>query len=325
MWSPFFTFLNTFETPSPDDSVYTSSREDTGMRRFICIHHLHNPLTLDKNIGIEMSDYGWVDSTISDLNGQNPIPVHFIANPQTKKLEQIQIDVQVNSIDNGLAKSWDLVNSILSTWTKKTAVPSAISQITITDEKHGAVWILKETLPTARYEFDVDYLDSFPHIKEMRSLYREGRNSNSIYYRFLCFFKIIETAQTGLGLAKEIKATSGVAFPDMDSFQIDEDTINRADIAQCGLRDTFLGMNREEFLQSTRYIRVRIAHSLITKKVEKLPDGVEPMLDFDAFKEYSLVASIVNLADILAYKLLERETEFLRAYENKINSDNFKS
>lgn len=302
MWSPFYP-LNVWDSLSEFEIIQVAS-QDTIERIIECTFHVRNPITQEMNIGIELSCQQSV--LISDLDEQVSSVEVFFFNDTNNNLVQIIARGSATSIEQMCDNSYDLVNRILSDWTIQTAAPSQIYKIEVLDTKHNAKWEIRESVVTPRYTFQLGkYLDAFPPLKSMKSLYREGRNSASIYYRFLCFFKIIDKCPNAISLMPEIRRQLGANTPPYTPFIISQEMIDRADLHKTGKLDCFLDKKAGFFRDEITNVRNRIAHFIIDDDV----------LDFDKIEEYITIAEIVNLADIIAYELIRHETTYLTTVE----------
>lgn len=308
MWQPLYGFLN-WSMISPIETI-EKSLNDKNVRLFEFIIHLQNPINNTIDIGIV------IDKIRNFTIGANEdkLEFSFVGKPESNLLFQIHVHQHSNDIEKSYENTISNVNHILSTWTSKTSVPSIISRIEIIDCINGARWLCEEITPTNYSYFYLDsFLELFPYIKSMRSLYREGRNSKSIYYRFLCFFKIIESANNGFGIIKLIREKTGIDPPKREKFIITQKIVNRANNTHRNVLDSYINKKVNYFLDQNRTLRNKIAHAILKD------DEIEEILDFDSSNEYYNLASIVNLGDLLAFELLKFETQFLMQYEIKLN------
>lgn len=313
MWQPLYGFLN-WSMITPIETI-EKSLNDKNVRLLKFIVHLQNPINNSIDIGIV------IDKIRSFTIGTNEdkLEFSFVGKPESNLLFQIHVHQHSNDIEKSYENTISNVNHILSTWTSQTSVPSIISRIEIIDIINGARWLVEDINPTEYCYFYLDsFLELFPYVKSMRSLYREGRNSKSIYYRFLCFYKIIESAHNGFGLIKLIRKNTGVDPPKRKKIIITQEIVNKANPTHRNVLDSYINKKTNYFLEQNRNLRNKIAHAILKES------ETEEILDFDSSNEYYSLSSIVNLADLLAFELLKFETQFLMQYEIKLNEENDK-
>ena len=148
--------------------------------------------------------------------------------------------------------------------------------------------------------------------KAVLSLYREGRNSASPYYRLLCFYKILEAwynKTAVFGLRPDQLQKRGF------SLHVPKRKISRGMLIYCGALAGFAyleGMSFGELFDKVlRPYRVKVAHA-ITEEGD--------FLNLDILEEREDACILAALADIVARQLLLDQTalwNFIKAIEGQ--------
>jgi hypothetical protein len=151
------------------------------------------------------------------------------------------------------------------------------------------------------------------------SLYREGMNSNSGFYRFLCFYKIVESIPLRRGRTNEAAKQAGqqvrrfheiipsngdellALLKDLYAWRMQWDTFALSQLVPDEVRGKKIGWVREKYLNP---LRVGIAHAL-------LKTG-EVRITLDKLEHIQQVNKWLPLCRILAHMMLRNEfpTEF---------------
>ena len=94
---------------------------------------------------------------------------------------------------------------MLSFWAITAGTGFGIFGLRVIDEKYGVKWkVIPQRSAPEPFYLPLGIEAGQQHAA-MMSLYREGRNSASPFYRFLCFYKILEAGiSTGTSSAQQI-------------------------------------------------------------------------------------------------------------------------
>ena len=192
-------------------------------------------------------------------------------------------ELQANSFHDAETRSYQALAPFLSAWALHLDIPVNIETIQVTElSTHTSS--LRVRTPNFEMTFAGGLSPALSEqFSEYASLYREGMNSNSGFYRFLCFYKIIESipllrkrnAEAAKAAGKDVQRFSEF-FPwsgrviallksiypwrtEWDTFALDR---NRS--ARSGKK---IGWVREKYLNP---LRVGIAHALLDSGIVRV-------------------------------------------------------
>jgi hypothetical protein len=142
-----------------------------------------------------------------DLLGK---PYHFIGLANKDGfLAKFVADLEADSTHAAELEAYGSLAPLLSAWSLNLDIPLHIETIQVTDLTTH-VSSLRVFTPYFEMNFGGEQLpllqDEFCHYA---SIYREGLNTNSLFYRFLCFYKIIESLIAKRGRESAAKKMAG--------------------------------------------------------------------------------------------------------------------
>ena len=126
-------------------------------------------------------------------------------------LGKIIAELDAKSVQDAESEAYGALAPFLSAWSLNMDIPVHVETIQVTD-----LTTQVNALRTRTPHFEMNwgggggelpfFLEEFCHYA---SVYREGLNTNSAFYRFLCFFKVIESLITRRGREAEAKRAAG--------------------------------------------------------------------------------------------------------------------
>jgi len=162
--------------------------------------------------------------------------------------------------------------------------PMIVSPPTVNDEKN-LVWLFGYTSPYHTKTVNPGTSVAYAELAPVYSLYREAKNASSPFYRFLCYFKILEGIFSTLrrdlfGRARKLGVRlekRSEVLPDDDELRIlAPDLVNRS------IKDYFDNVLRKQF-------RDAVAHYILDSGRIVSPSDPEAI---DAFRDVILPAEI---------------------------------
>jgi hypothetical protein len=108
----------------------------------------------------------------------------------------------------GVSRCVSATSCLLSSWSFQCQRPMAVREWMIEDRLHHAKWVIRPQAqaPLKLNEIDVALAPANP-IGSLVALFREGMASIQPAYRFLCYYKIIEAWNAGLGPFWQVNQT----------------------------------------------------------------------------------------------------------------------
>jgi hypothetical protein len=132
-----------------------------------------------------------VDRIALQLRGKN-YQILGIAN-KDGFLGKLICDLDADSIEAAERETYGSLAPFLSAWSMNVDIPIHVETIQVTNLASHVSWL---RIIAPHFEMNIGggeqpfFLDEFC---QYASIYREGLNTNSAFYRFLCFYKIIES------------------------------------------------------------------------------------------------------------------------------------
>jgi len=258
------------------------------------------------------------------INGKGNIKFKGIPN-ESGYLGKFSVDeLTADSFIQAEALCYECLCPFLSAWSLHLDLPVNIHTIQVTELSTHITSVRAKTP-----HFDMTFgggispmlTDDFCH---HASVYREGMNTNSPFYRFLCFFKIIESIAARRSRRNAERAAKGqqvVRFQEVIP-STDEDAISllrrvftcRSDFAKASLKELFpeaaRGKKLSHIIDKFNKIRVGIAHAVL--------QSGEIRISIDQLEHIQEVNLWLPLCRIIARWMLS--IEFSREYEFKMNS-----
>jgi len=315
MWIPHFGYIFWQRDESTKKSIKKSESDDE-RRDFEIIFVLENttlrkikeaPFVLNKNFSqkqVERKN----DKHISEM------VIRYERN-EDGKLSRIICLIKEVSRSKATEYSYNSIAQILSIKAYEEAAPINIYAIIAIDKKNNASWISKPQSVVLSELSIPEGIALDRTWKSMFSLYREGVISNSPFYRFFCFYKILEGFYLGRGLfneADKIISKNKSIFPDLKrpKERIDKKMLilslafNRYDELQGKTFGQFFEWVRKEH-------RHLIAHTFPDKYDE------ERWLNLDDFRTFTEFAIIGNLTDLIIRQIIEDELNLWEKFSEK--------
>jgi len=218
------------------------------------------------------------------------------------RLRALIVRLTTSETREALRQAFNDVSHLLSFWSFMYGTNSSIFAIAVHDPKHDASWEARPQHASAEPLLFPTELGFDDHYRVILSLYREARNNSSPFYRFLCYFKILEAfyeRREAFGAMDQIlKAQSGkIRRPKR---RVTKEMLAYALVSQDQL-DAFRGKTFGSVYQylNARY-RAGIAHTYPTSTPWANLD------DYDTFVQFNWLA---NLTDQIARQILLDELE----------------
>ena len=189
----------------------------------------------------------------------------------------------------------DHLCQLLSIWALTVGTGFSIFGVRIIDKKHEARWkVVPQNVAPEPFVLPVGIALS-PEIAAIVSLYREGRNTPSPFYRLLCFYKILEAWYRHgsiFGEADRLIREKGLPLKRP-----------RRRVTQEMLSFSLLFKSRPEFENKTfgelfellNPYRVKVAHAITQAGA---------FVDFDKYEFMMEIAPIANLTDLVARQII---------------------
>lgn len=314
MWLPFFTFEAWSKLS--DETTINSSLQDTSFRLFELQFELFNPITYENNIGIVESEESRF-LRISNIYKSKSAELSFEPDGDRKLVNKLYIRVTADNASDCFVEVVNFISQVLSWWSYQTTASTAIKRVRIKDVEHGAEWETQQISINAHYqailppEFGAD-----EEVYSMLSLYREGRNSSSVFYRFLCFYKILESLkkQSGLfGLARKICENNSIPVVPRPTLKITKELLETNKLNPEVL-EYFIDKKVGFFTDETENLRNKVVHAIVDEN-----SSVYNFYNFDEMSAYLEISSVVNLADLLAHEVLIIEFDYLERIRKLVN------
>ena len=228
-------------------------------------------------------------------------------------------ELNANSFHHAEAVAYEALAPFLSAWSLHLDIPVHVETIQVTNLETHTSSLRVRTPP-----FEMNFAGGMSPLLtddfcQYASMYREGMNSNSGFYRFLCFYKIIESIPLRRGRTNEAAKQAGqqvrrfheiipsdrdellALLKDLYPWRTQWDSFALVQLVPDEVRGEKIGWVREKHLNP---LRVGIAHAL-------LKTG-EIRITLDKLEHIQQVNKWLPLCRILARWMLRNEfpTEF---------------
>lgn len=188
MWFPHFGFIFT-PRHTVDKQKIEASRKDREMREFEVQFDLENlDSRIIRDVPIRLSKIEIKKQ--SDQRG-NECFLKFDPNEENR-LMRVTAKFDSDRMIEAVKFSYNSICHLLSFWSLMYGVCIGVYGILVYDKKHDAIFEASPQRTEADPLVFPEVLGFDEKFKVIVALYREGRNSVSPFYRFLCFFKILE-------------------------------------------------------------------------------------------------------------------------------------
>jgi len=291
VWIPHFIF-ELWKSVSPFDTI-GASQSDNVERRFEIGFYLENPPSRQRTVEIELHDP--IQKTQNDGLGRQS---NILFQPFNNRLNVIVYQVSDLNPKEAFKRCFDYISQLLSFWALGSGSGFSIYSVRIHDLKHNAVWIIEPQSAKPSEFFLPKEINLEAEHAAMLSLYREARNAQSPFYRFLCCYKILEgwyRHGSIFGRADRLINERNL------SFRRPRRNITGDMLVKSLLFNThpeFEGKSYGEFFHMINSWRVKIAHFLTE-------DG--EYINFDRYKSQLEFGPIANLTDMVARDILSDE------------------
>jgi hypothetical protein len=141
---------------------------------------------------LEDPDQIVIFSSLTTATGVEKVEVHGIANKEGR-LAQCVVELNAPSFAEADRMAFGAVNSFFSTLAFELDVPVRLGQLNIEQTStQNASMTYTCPYPDVLLTGAGTDLSNLTYIQSLLSLYREGINSNSATYQFLCWYKVLE-------------------------------------------------------------------------------------------------------------------------------------
>ncbi len=298
MWIPHFGLIP-WPNEKIDQGLIEKSQKDKTDRYFYVGFHLENCDTRkinDSTVTLENDKF----KKLNKEDGTLVIEMKLIKN-EHNRLAKIDSRLKSDSYYTALRNAYNIITSyLLSIQSFQSGANLAIWAIIIKDDLHKAEWVCKPQYAASDFLQLPDIVDMGDEFKAVLALYREAKYNSSPYYRFFCYYKILEAFYERSDIFRKVDQ---IIKEKNLSIKRPRRRINKDDLiyALIGPNSKYLNMPYGDFFKELRSNeRLKVAHTFPKDKPFVNID------DFDLFTEY---ASIGNLADLVARQLLLDELD----------------
>lgn len=298
MWIPYF-LLEFWEPDTPIETT-RASEEDAREREFEVYFYLENPPTRRREVELRLRETVYRSQT--DGTGRT-VAVRFDPTADGV-LERVGFKIKDTSARAAFRYCYDKVCPLLSFWAVMTGSGISIFGLGVADDRHKAVWKVVPQRATPEDFMLPDEVALSPQHSAALSLYREGRNAQSPFYRFLCCYKILEAWYRGGGIFAE--ADRVVRERDLPVRRprrvVTQEMLVMSLVFQA--HREFEGVSFARFFELLEPWRTRVAHA-ITEAGE--------FLNLDLYESQIALGPIANLTDLVARQALLDEFDLWAA------------
>lgn len=305
MWIPHFGYY--FWEPQSENRVIEASLADKNARRFYITFVLDQPARLhaeDSQVELKAQVVKRID------HEKGFIEVRFEPN-EDGRIGRISCRLEAPSFVEAAKIAYNVIAPQLSLWAYGYQSPQSTYGMTAYDERHQARWICVPQMAAADPFALPESVAFDPRFWSILSLYREGMNSRSPYYRFFCFYKMLEAFFEHRELfrqADEIIQKAGLSLKRP-----------RRRVTRDMLVFSLLLRKYPEYEGRTFgwvFERIRSNERLMVAHV--FPEHAQAkMVNLDDYDLYNEFASLSNLVSLMAHQIIEDELnlwqELLRA------------
>lgn len=279
---------------SLDPEKENLSRVDLSEREYVVCFFLANPHTYDLFVNIEVKE-----NTAFNVETKDRKILVKYQNNDKGLLEAVKFSLHHNNKNQAITICYDILSMLLSYWSLNTLSGYIIRGLLLIDVKHQVRWQQLEFKPTPVPLFIPTLFQIDSDNEAVFSLYREGSNSASVFYKFICYYKILEAWALHHSIFKQ----------NSDYIKINKLSIQRVKrtITQEILNFSCLSFNEpkqyfnksfKQFYNELNSYRVKTAH-FISRQGD--------ILNFDKYETLKDYYPITNLLDIVVKTILEDE------------------
>ncbi|MGH8502131.1 MAG: hypothetical protein ACREVE_06580 [Gammaproteobacteria bacterium] len=290
MWFPYSLPVR-WKAESDRERINESLSDET-QREFLIGFYLHNRVTREWEVELQLKEPHWVPATEDGA----AISVGFYPN-ETGQLTEIICRIQESSSATALKRCHSHVSRILSFWSAVKGRGFAILGFRVADLNHDARWRALPHRPSAE-SFELTACEILPEpYWPIMALYREARNSPSDTYRLLCCHKILRvwTKQADpFSLLRARAAELGCELA--QHHHVDREMLALSGLAD--FRPDLEGASFDELQAAMAPWRDWAVQAVIDERLPAALDDYEHGLE---------LASVANLADIAVHRILAAE------------------
>lgn len=300
MWIPYFLFE--FWEPETDIESTRASEADHEERKLEIWFFLENPPTRRREVELRLAEAQV--RTLTDGSGRQAT-IRFDPNDD-RLLKAVGFRVRDTNAKAAFRYCYNLLCQQLSVWAVATGSGFSIFGLRIIDSRHNATWkVVPQQAAPDEFFLPASVVLS-PQHAAIISLYREGRNAQSPFYRFLCCYKILEAWYRSGG----IFATADRLVRERNlPFRRPRRTITQ-DMLVLSLvfnsRPEFREVTFGEYFERLNPWRVKVAHA-VTEAGE--------FVNFDHYETQIELGPVANLTELVARQILLDELELWRQIE----------
>jgi hypothetical protein len=217
------------------------------------------------------------------------------------RLRMISCRIRSTNRDEALKRAYKTVTYFLSLQTFMSGNASSIYIMSIEDSQNKAIWTCK---PQSGIEVPLFIPEAIGFTKEFEmllSIYREAKNSQSPFYRFLCYYKILEAFYEHRYIFSK---TDQIIRERRLQIRRPKRMITKSMIVKAILHhrmDEFRGKSYGKYFEYLRSNeRIMVAHVFPSYKRKDIAD----LNDYDLYAEF---VSLGNLTDLVARDILHDE------------------
>ncbi len=303
MWIPHFGYLLWEKGNTPLD-LRKKSKEDLEIRDFEVAFILEDPDRRE----INSSGYTVEKHTRkqTEIKGKEVIENLILFEPNDKgRLQRIRYLVKSDNPQKAVSKIFNNFSHMLSFTTFSFSSPMAIYGIAVLDRKHQVSWEAKPQYSVPEKFILPKGLSFGKEFRSILAIYREGRNSNSPFYRFFCFYKILEGFFERRIIFKQgdvyIKRYSN-KYPELKR---ERNKIDKNLLIYSLAIEKYKELENKTFQQYYEWLNKH--HRLLIAHTFPKDMNQEEWLDIDNYEIYTEFAIIGNITDLIVKKLLQDE------------------
>src|SRR3990172_4255655 len=289
MWIPYF-LLEFWEHETPLETV-TASKSDEEERHFEVWFLLENPPTREREVELKLSNP--IYKTQTDGAGR-AASMQFLPN-SNGQLEAVAFKVPDHSAKLSFRYCYDRLCQLLSFWALVTGSGFSVFGLRIVDVKHNTRWKVLPQRAAADPFVLPQGIDLPEEHAAIVSLYREGRNAQSPFYRFLCCYKILEAWYKSGGIfaqADRLIREKGLPLS-RPRRRITHDTLVLSLVFNA--HPEFENVTFVQFFDLLNPWRLKVAHAVTDEGT---------FVNFDRYEAQTDLGPIANLTDMVARQIL---------------------
>lgn len=292
MWFPYS--LPVRWKAESERSRISEADADNTEREFLIGFYLHNKLTGDWEVELQLEKSFWVEAS---EQGQ-PLSVGYYPS-DAGQLSEIICRLPVTSPEAALRYAYPYVCRVLDLWSARKGRGFAILGFRVADLKHDVRWRALPHRPSAE-RLELSAATNVPDAGwSVLALYREARDASSDIYRLLCCRKIIQMWSDCIE-PFDVEGEADTAHQQADSAAM---VVSREMLILSGLIDFYPDLEETRFDKLLTLVEPWCAWAK-----QLLSD--EPLLsNTHDYAQETELASIANLLDLVTHYILVAQIE----------------